>query len=135
MYGSISRTKLRAGIFERRRFDRYCFCDNEVSVFIHSYKSFGWIMDMSRGGLSIEYIHTEKLNAEKEIIDIINYSGDRFFLSGIACKKVYEFEVKEKGSYHSPVTFTRCGLKCGFTERQAIRLEELVHSVENMAIS
>ena len=92
-------------------------------------------MDISRGGLSIEYIHTEKLNNEKEIIDIINYSGDRFLLSGIACKKVYEFEVKEKGSYHSPVSFTRCGLKCGFTERQAIRLEELLNSVENMAIS
>ena len=92
-------------------------------------------MDISRCGLSIEYIHTEKLDIEEEIIDIINYSGDRHFLPGIVCKKVYELEVKEKGSHHSPVTFTRCGLKCGFTKRQATRLEELLHSVENMAFS
>ena len=92
-------------------------------------------MDISRGGLSIEYINTEKLDVEKEIIDIINYSGDRYFLPGIACTKVYEFEVKEKGNYHSPVTFTRCGLKCGFTKRQATRLKELIHSVETIDIN
>ena len=92
-------------------------------------------MDISKGGLSIEYIHTEKLDVEKEVIDIFNYSGFRFFLPGISRKKVYEFDVKEKGKFHCPVTFTRCGFKCGFTERQATRLEGLIHSLEQITIS
>jgi len=135
MGAHLSRKKWRAGVFERRRYTRYYFSDNEARVFSHSCKNFGWITDISRGGLSFEYIPTEKLDIEKEIIDIFNYSGNRIFLPGISCQKIYEIDESEKYRLRSPAYFVRRGLKCDFTERQAARLEELITSLETMSTS
>ena len=56
MGGTKSRKILKSRIYDRRRFARHYLSDDEVRVFSHSYKNFGWIMDISKGGLSIEYI-------------------------------------------------------------------------------
>ena len=120
-----ARKKVRGRLAERRQHSRYRFVGDEFLVFRHSDKKLGWITDMSRGGLSYEYIPTSESNSEKEIIDIFAYGKTRFFLPGVNCKKIYDRNEKETSGSYSPVTFKRCGLKCVFSNKQAARLDEL----------
>jgi hypothetical protein len=98
---------------------------DKVLVFRHTDKKVGWITDMSRGGLSYEYIPTSESKSEKEIIDIFAYGNTRFFLPGLSCTRIYDRNEKATSGSYSPVKFKRCGLKCVFSDRQASRLSEL----------
>ncbi len=120
-----ARKKARGRLAERRQYRRYRFIGDEVLVFRHSDKKVGWITDMSRGGLSYEYIPTSKSNSDKEVIDIFAYGKTRFFLPGVNCKRIYDLNEKVRSGSYSPVKFKRCGLKCVFSNKQAARLDEL----------
>lgn len=120
-----ARKKARGRLAERRQHRRYRFVGDEFLVFRHSDKKVGWITDMSRGGLSYEYIPTSESNSEKEIIDIFAYGKTRFFLPGVNCKRIYDLNEKVRSGSHSQVQFKRCGLKCVFSNKQATRLDEL----------
>jgi hypothetical protein len=122
---SSARTKLRGRLVERRQYRRYHFTGDDVFVFRHKDKKVGWITDMSRGGLSYEYIPTSESESENEIIDIFVSGKKRFFLPGLNCKVIYNRKEKATSGSYSPVTFKRCGLKCEFSENQAIRFDEL----------
>lgn len=118
--------KLRGRLVERRQYRRYRFIGDEVLVFRHTDKKVGWITDMSRGGLSYEYIPTSESKSEKEIIDIFAYGKTRFFLPGLNCKRIYDLNEKTTSGSYSPVKFKRCGLKCVLSNKQAARLDELL---------
>ena len=117
--------KLRRRLVERRQYPRHRFTGDEVLVFRHTDKKVGWITDMSRAGLSYEYIPTSESKSEKEIIDIFAYCKTRFFLPGLNCKRIYDLNEKATSRSHSPVKFKRCGLKCVLSNKQAARLDEL----------
>lgn len=120
-----ARKKLRGSLVERRQYRRHYFTGDNVFVFRHKDKKLGWITDMSRGGLSYEYIPTSESESENEIIDIFVSGKKRFFLPGLNCKVIYNRNEKATSGSYSPVTFKRCGLKCEFSEKQAVRLDEL----------
>ncbi len=120
-----ARDKVREKHAERRQYRRYRFLGDKLLVFRHTDKKVGWITDMSRGGLSYEYIPTSESKSEKEIIDIFAYGKTRFFLPGLSCKRIYDRNEKATSGSYSPVKFKRCGLKCVFSDRQASRLTEL----------
>ena len=120
-----ARKKTRERLVERRQFRRYRFIGSEALVFRHTDKKVGWITDMSKGGLSYEYIPTSESKSEKEIIDIFAYGKTRFFLPGLNCKRIYDLNEKATTGSYSLVKFKRCGLKCVFSDRQASRLNEL----------
>jgi len=120
-----AREKVRERLVERRQYRRYRFIGDQVLVFRHSDKKVGWITDMSRAGLSYEYIPTSESKSEKEIIDIFAYGKTRFFLPGLNCKRIYDLNEKATSGSYSPVKFKRCGLECVFSDKQASRLNEL----------
>jgi hypothetical protein len=120
-----AREKLRGRLVERRQYRRYRFIGDEVFVFRHGDKKVGWITDLSRGGLSYEYIPTSESKSEKEIIDIFISGKNRFFLPGLNCQIIYDRNEKSTSGSYSPVRFKRCDLKCEFSNRQAARLDEL----------
>ena len=120
-----ARKKVRERLVERRQYRRYRFIGDEVLVFRHTDKKVGWITDMSRGGLSYEYIPTSESESEKETIDIFVSGKKRFFLPGLNCKRIYDSNQKSTTGSYSPVKFKRCGLKCVFSKKQAARLTEL----------
>ena len=125
MHASSARKNLRGKLIERRRYIRYRFIGSEVLVFRHIDKKVGWITDISRGGLSYEYIPTSESDSEKETIDIIACGKTRFFLPGLNCKRIYDLNEKGISGSYGPVKFKRRGLKCVFSNKQAARLEEL----------
>jgi hypothetical protein len=117
--------KVSAKNAERRQYRRYRFTGDKVLVFRHTDKKVGWITDMSRGGLSYEYIPTSESKSEKEVIDIFAFGKTRFFMPGLSCKRIYDRNEKATSGSHSPVKFKRCGLKCSLSDRQASRLTAL----------
>ena len=117
--------KVSGKLVERRQYPRYRVTSDEVLVLRHSDKKVGWITDLSRGGLSYEYIPTSESESEKEIIDIFVSGKKRFFLPGLKCKRIYDRNEQATSGSYSPVKFKRCGLKCVFSEKQADRLDEL----------
>ncbi len=121
-----ARKKVRGRFAERRQYRRYRFIGDEVLVFRHSDKKVGWITDMSRGGLSYEYIPTSDSKSKKEVINIFTYGKTRFFLPGLNCKRIYDLNEKATSGSYSPVKFKRCGLKCVLSNKQAARLDELL---------
>lgn len=60
-----ARKKARERLVERRQYRRYRFIGDQVLVFRHSDKKVGWITDMSRAGLSYEYIPTSESKKRK----------------------------------------------------------------------
>lgn len=125
MRTSSARKKLRGRLVERRLYKRHRFTGDDVLVFRHRDKKVGWITDISRGGLSYEYIPTSESESEKETIDIFVTNKKRFFLPGLNCKRIYDRNQKSSTGSYSPVKFNRCGLKCVFSKKQAARLAEL----------
>ena len=118
--------KIRGVSVERRQHPRYRISGDKLLVFRHSDKKMGWITDLSRGGLSYEYIPTSESKSEKEIIDIFAHRKKRWFLPGLNCKRIYDLNEKATSGSHSPVKFRRCGLKCVFSNKQAFRLDEIL---------
>lgn len=125
MRTSSAQKKLKGRLVERRQYIRHRFTGDDVLVFRHRDKKVGWITDMSRGGLSYEYIPTSESESEKETIDIFVSGKKRFFLPGLNCKRIYDHNEKSTTGSYSPVKFKRCGLKCVFSKKQADRLSEL----------
>jgi len=117
--------KVRIKSVERRQYPRYRVTGDEILVLRHSDKKVGWITDMSKGGLSYEYIPTSESKSEREVIDIFASGKMQFFLPGLNCKRIYDLNEKATSRSHSPVKFKRCGLKCEFSEKQAVRFDEL----------
>jgi hypothetical protein len=126
-----ARQKIRERLVERRKYPRYRVTGDRLLVFRHSDKKIGWITDMSRGGLSYEYIPTSESKSEKEIIDIFAHGKMRLFLPGLNCRRIYDQNEKAASGSHSPVKFKRCGLKCVFSNKQAIRLDEMLINRRN----
>ena len=64
------REKARGSLVERRQHQRYIVSSSDFLVFRHEDNNVGWITDLSRGGLSYEYIPTPESKGEGGIIDI-----------------------------------------------------------------
>ena len=120
------REKARGSLVERRQHQRYIVSSGDFLVFRHEDNNVGWITDLSRGGLSYEYIPTSESKGEGGIIDIFVLGKKRFFLPSLNCKIVYSRNEKATSGSNSTVTFKRCGLKCVFSNKQAARLDEFL---------
>ena len=93
----------------------------------------GKINDISRGGLSFEHISNLDLQeGHPDIIDIF-LAGNEFYLSDIACTKIYDVPVST-GSVFAPSLITkRCGIKFNFLNDA--QLEQLEYFLRAHTIS
>jgi hypothetical protein len=91
----------------------------------------GRISDISRGGLGYKYLPPLCLDEGSQEIGIaILMSRTEFFLSRIACKLIYDFQVVEDGyTINYGMGYRRCGLQ--FSDLTAEQIEQLEFFLRN----
>ena len=87
----------------------------------YPYQRLGFLVDVSSGGLSFEYIPDEGNLDRTEEIDII--SDDKHIrVEKLSCKKIFEIELDDE--MYTPIKLHRVGLQ--FEEIESSQLDALV---------
>lgn len=126
---------------ERRRYERFTVKDNAYVAVRPEFYKLGKIKDISRGGVSFEYIQHNHLNNRFSIsnrivepeIDIF-LSTKKFYLSSIPCKIIYD----KKLTNDEDVMATGCQDKCcglQFGNLSTKQSEQLLFFLNNHAMS
>jgi hypothetical protein len=99
---------------ERRKFKRLSVLDTAFAVFSPNYAKLGKIKDISRGGLSFEYIGEEGLEVEDDSsqIDIL-FSGGGLYMTEIPVKTTNDIRIQKSHTFTSRVQIRRCGVQFG----------------------
>jgi c-di-GMP-binding flagellar brake protein YcgR len=100
-------------MIEQRRYARFFLEHDTFAAFGQEYNKVGKVIDMSIGGLSLEYIVGENIKQNPTKIDIFSI-GDIFHLYNMPCKIIYEITIHEPHVNNSNIeilTTKRCGLK------------------------
>ncbi len=96
---------------ERRKSTRYPLWEYRYEVYDNDHNAIGWIIDISDGGLSFEYISADVDMGKKGVISIFPKQGNGSYLPDIKCKRVYDIKIEDEDIYQMPVEFRRCGVK------------------------
>jgi hypothetical protein len=116
---------------ERRKHIRYRLLDFDYQIFDGNNFAVGWIVDISDGGLSYEYIPANSNLDEKDSINIFPVAGGGSFIPNLKYKKVYDIKAHDDDTYHIPVEFRRCGLKLRkVTPKQRRRFRDLLQEIK-----
>ena len=109
---------------ERRKFRRFLVQDKAFAVLRPHFNKLGTIKDIGRGGLAFEYIAYEGPDRDSSYIDIF-LTGDRFYLSKILSKIIYDIKIVDRNQTPIDLFATRrCGLQFGeLTPDQAAQLD------------
>ncbi|UCD77690.1 MAG: PilZ domain-containing protein [Desulfobacterales bacterium] len=112
---------------ERRKFSRYQVPGGALYVFDHLSTRVGWINDISRGGLSFEYILGQDAEIEPEVIDIFSYRYDQFYLPAVSCKLIYAGRTADQSSTNGRLDTVHCGLQFGaLSDEQSNKMDALI---------
>lgn len=124
-------------VYQKRKHKRFLAKQNTFASFGSGFNKVGKINDISKGGLSFEYIFFDEDEDRKakpvQRVDIF-LTKDAFYLSNLPCKIVYDGDkqvCKDNWNFISTPTFTtrRCGLQFdALTEDQ---MEQLTYFIEN----
>jgi hypothetical protein len=116
---------------ERRKHIRYRLLDFDYQIFDQNNFAVGWIVDISDGGLSYEYIPANSGLDEQESINIFPIFDGGSFIPDLKYQKVYDIKADDDESYHIPVEFRRCGLKFrAITPKQRQRFQTLLEEIK-----
>ena len=109
---------------ERRKLSRRFPQDTAFAVLRPDFTKLGKIKDISRAGLAFRYIAYDGQTRNTPCIDIF-LSGDRFYLSKIPSKIIYDNKIDEENQVFLSLFETRqCGLQFGkLRQDQATQLE------------
>lgn len=107
---------------EKRKDLRFLAEDNVIIALQNGFKRIGRVKDVSRGGLSFEYIHDDESNdvgLEKNVFLWAN----EFSMSNIASQIVYDLPIPippEYGWLTIQFISRRCGIQFGMLEEKQI---------------
>ena len=87
----------------------------------------GFIIDISGGGLSFEYIPIVEPFKKISEINIISHDIN-FRIERLPCKKIYERELE--GEDYTPVQMYQVGVQFG--ELESKQIDKLVHFISNL---
>ncbi len=105
--------------------------ENGLEVLSRELKITGKLKDISEGGLSYQYTPIDGGGAGSEVIDILDKDPDRFFLAGLACKRVYEITELAADRTFTGAEIRLRGLEyVGLTDEQERKLEFLLKKYE-----
>lgn len=110
---------------EQRKCKRLLPQDTVFAVFRPNFTKLGKIKDISRGGLSFEYVAAHE-GEKRDLLEIdIFVPGDRFYLPRLPYKIIYDMKiVLEYQTFPDGMERRRCGLQFGdLTENQAAELD------------
>ena len=97
---------------DKRKTERFAVRGGAFVAFGNGLPKVGVLKDISKGGLSFEYLYDEKPVGNDSRVDIWMTSGE-FFLREVPCSKVYEITpaTDYDDNPFSSTTMNRCGLK------------------------
>ncbi len=111
---------------ERRKYKRYSVPEGKIFVFNHFSAKVGFIKDLSRGGLSFEYINLFDEVVDPEVVDLFSYDFNKFFLMGLPCEKIFESKDVEMDGGHAT---RRCSIRfLSLDDEQARQLDRLLNN-------
>jgi hypothetical protein len=113
---------------ERRRYERYEVNDRIFITFRPQFDRIGWITNISKGGVSLEYSTIQEYSAltEKVSVDIF-CSPRKFDLSNLPCQLVYDARVDRGKGFIETIETRRCGLVFeNLSPHQADQLEVIL---------
>jgi len=112
---------------EQRRFKRYAIKSDGLDVASRDLKVVGKLKNISRGGLAYQYTPVNGTKPDSEMIDILGKGPDRFHVSGIYCKAVYDISELAADQTFTGAEIRLRGLEfTGLTEEQNEMLEFLL---------
>lgn len=100
-------------IVEKRKYARFVAPPNTFAALGKEYTRVGKIIDISQGGLALEYIRGE-VNAINSVEVDIFLVGNVFQLYNVPCKIVYDIQIHEPHVNNNLVkllTTKKCGIK------------------------
>jgi len=121
-----NRKEYRVETFERRQHNRIKARNNAYVIFpTTSAPLYGFIVDISRGGISFEYIPLDDAMVDADVLDIIlGDTGRRF--NSLPFQSIFDIEVPDP--CYSPVVLRRRGVQLvGLTPQQESDLENFIH--------
>jgi hypothetical protein len=117
---------------EQRQHPRYGIRDAEFHVFSHGIQITGRLVNISKGGLSFEFAPGPKKTIECRAIDILGPDPDRFYLSGIACRLVYDIGHLAEGRSFTGVATRLRGVQ--YTDLTDAQTQELTDIIDRYGI-
>ena len=112
---------------ERRRYSRYVIPEVEFQVFSRNAEILGKLENISKGGLAFRFSPGPGETPEYRTIEITATDPERFHLSAISCRRVYEISVLAEDQSFSGASTHRCGVQfIELTDRQEQQLDFLL---------
>jgi hypothetical protein len=112
---------------EHRRHPRYRIQDAAFRVFNHGTQISGRLVNISKNGLAFQFAPAKKKSTACKAVDILGPGPDRFYISGIACRSIYEIGALAEGLTFTGAETRLCGLQfIGLTDRQTQKLTEMI---------
>ena len=112
---------------EQRIFKRYAIKSDGLDVVSRDLNVVGKLKNISRGGLAYQYAPINGTKPDSEMIDILGKGSDRFHVSGISCKAVYDISELAAEQTFTGAEIRVRGLEfTGLTEEQNEMLEFLL---------
>jgi len=76
------------------------------------FNQLGRILNISKGGLCFRYLSIEGKVGDSIYLDIDIFIGNSgYYLPGLSCKLIYDFEMTKKTTSLASMKFRLCGLK------------------------
>jgi hypothetical protein len=116
---------------ERRRHERYEVKDRIFITFRPQFDRIGWITDISKGGLSLEYSTIQEYSELTEKVNVDIFSSPRKFdLSNLPCQLIYDARVDRGKGFIETIETRRCGLVFeNLSPHQADQLDIVLNEV------
>jgi hypothetical protein len=118
---------------ERRKHVRLALKDRVFITFRPLFDRIGWITDISKGGVSLEYSTIEEYPALTEMLTVDIFSSPRKIeLTSLPCRLVYDDRVDNGNDFLGTIETRRCGLVFGeLLQHQAAQIEVILNQVES----
>ena len=108
---------------ERRKTVRFLPQTETYVALRPDFTKLGRLIDISRGGLSFQYISSKVESRGPTQLDLFT-GNNGFYLSTLRCKVIYDITLSEQETSATPFERRRCGLEfVEATEVQAAQLE------------
>ena len=112
---------------EQRKHSRYAIRKAEFQVFSHGIQITGRLVNISRGGLAFAYLPGPEKKADCRAVDILGPDPDRFYLAGIACRRIYDIGVLVEGRTFTGAQTRLRGIRfTDLTDDQTQKLTDLI---------
>lgn len=112
---------------DQRQHPRYRIREMEFHVFNHGNEITGRLVNIGEGGLAFQFASGPQKKTKCRAIDILGPEPDRFYISGITCRPVYDIGILSEGESFTGAANRLCGLQfIDLTDQQSNKLSELI---------